>query len=283
MLSEIVQLKERRSDLLTVLECFEPILRVQKETEESFVPEFSGLGFSVCQKRHGEGKPFLSSATVTIPWDQFDDLAFRICTITNSFAHNKEVPFKESWHALEKNGKDWHSTLLQGFFDNPAQLKKLTKNTPVEYDFLYFIAVHTFTPFIEKYAEKLREYIDSNVWLKGTCPVCGKEPLMGQLDKETGKKHLQCHLCRTNWEFGRLECAFCGNTDQEKLRYFFDEEDTVHRVEVCDGCRAYLKIVDMRNMIDDTTLVVENLATLHLDIVAKREGFFRDTNRLFGI
>jgi FdhE protein len=80
-----------------------------------------------------------------------------------------------------------------------------------------------------------------------------------------------------------MECPFCGNSDQEKMRFFSEEGDRVHRVEVCDVCKAYLKVVDLRETERAVVLFVENLATIHLDLVAKREGFQRDTNRLFGL
>ncbi len=281
--SSIADLKEKRTDLSAICECFESIFKAQKEYCESFAPDYTKLDFSTCEKRHKEGKPFLTSSAITIPWDRFDDLADTICTITSKYARDKEADFEQSWHTLDKSGDNWHHTLLKGFLEDPSQLSDLAKQSTLEPDFLTFIAAQALTPYLEKYAEKLREYIDANVWLKGTCPVCGGEPLMGRLDNDTGKKYLQCYLCRTNWEFGRIECAFCDTKDQEKLRYFYDEEDTVHRVEVCDNCKSYLKIVDTRDMIDDVVLIVENLTTLHLDLVAKREGFKRDTNKLFGI
>ena len=102
---------------------------------------------------------------------------------------------------------------------------------------------------------------------------------MGRLDKDSGKKQLQCHLCRTDWTFKRVQCPFCGNNDQDKLRFFYDEADAVNRVEVCERCKRYLKTVDTRSTERDIALPVENLATLHLDIIAQREGYHRQTNR----
>ena len=133
------------------------------------------------------------------------------------------------------------------------------------------------------YAAGLSQHFDNSVWLKGNCPVCGGEPLMAKLEGETGKRILQCYLCRTEWAFARLECPFCGNSDQDKLRYFYDEEDKSYRVEVCDKCKMYLKTADTRLTEKDVVLFVENLATLHLDIVAKEEGFQREINTLFGL
>ena len=105
---------------------------------------------------------------------------------------------------------------------------------------------------------------------------------MGKLAAETAKRFLQCHLCRTEWAFKRLECPFCGNSDQEKLRFFCDEQDLTYRVEVCDLCKRYLKTIDIRETGKPASLLVENVATIHLDVVAHREGFEGERNRPFG-
>lgn len=281
--AHIAELKGKRDDLKTILWCFENIFKAHNETSESFQPVLTGLDFTSCKKKHADGMPFLNSENVTIPWDLLDKLANRICDITKPITKSDESEIENFLKLLSETPDAWHDILLESVLEDPSPLKKLTEKYPVKYDILIFISTQSLSPFIEKYAEKLRVYVDSNIWLKGICPICGGEPLMGRLEEVSGKRYLQCYLCRTNWEFARLECPFCNNNDQEKLRYFFDEDNKHHRVELCDQCKSYLKVIDTREVGDRFSIVVENLATLALDIVAKREGFTRDTNKLFGL
>jgi FdhE protein len=282
-ISQLKELKEKDSDLTSIFDCYENILKAQKETGKSFDPDLHGLDFTACIQKHADGLPFLNSDTISITWDLFDKLAKKTCEITKLLAKSGESEVEKFLMMLSDNSEMLHDILLKGVLEDSTPLKELAEKTGIGYDTIIFISIQSLTPFIEKYAEKLREYIDSNVWLKGSCPVCGGEPLMGRLEEETGKRHLQCYLCRTNWEFARLECPFCDNNDQKKLHYFFDEEHKHRRVELCDQCKGYLKVIDIREVGDRFSLVVENLATLPLDVVAKREGFTRDTNRLFGL
>ena len=268
--SQISELKKKRDDLKAIVECYEDIFKAQNETVDQFKPELKDLDYTSCQKKHSAGIPFLNSENISIPWDLFDKLAKRICEITKPLAKSGEAEIE-------------NFLVLKSVLEDSSPLKELAEKSGVSYDTIIFISIQSLTPFIEKYAQRLREYIDSNVWLKGSCPVCGGEPLMGRLEEENGKRHLQCYLCRTNWEFARLECPLCDNNDQKKLRYFFDEDNKHQRVELCDQCKGYLKVLDTREVGDRFSLVVENLATLPLDVVAKREGFTRDTNRLFGL
>ena len=282
-LSQIDELKKKSPDLISIFECYENILKAQKETGGSFKPEFTHLDYTTCKKKHSDGLPFLNSENVKIQWDLLDTLAEQINDITKPLAEQGEPEIESFPKLLSENSDTWHDIVLKSVLEDSLPLKELAEKTSVNFNTLLFISSQSLSPFIEKYAEKLREYIDSNIWLKGSCPVCGGEPLMGRLEEETGKRHLQCYLCRTNWEFARLECPFCDNNDQKKLHYFFDEDNQHQRVDFCDECKNYLKVIDTRKAGTNISVIAENLATLPLDIVAKREGFTRDTNKLFGL
>jgi FdhE protein len=282
-ITRIEELKKKSTDLHSILECYENIFKAQHEAGAFIIPELAAFDFKMCKKRHADGLPFLHSENVKIERDPLDKLANQICAITKRYAESGESEIDNVIALVSERPGRWHAIVLKSVLEDSSPLKELAEKSNISFPTLLFISIQSLSPFIEKYAEKLREYIDGTVWMKGTCPVCGGEPLMGRLEEETGKRFLQCYLCRTNWEFGRLECPFCANTDQKKLRYFFDEDNQHHRVDVCDHCKKYLKVIDTRKIGDTTPVVVENLATLHLDVVAKREGFTRDTNKLFGM
>lgn len=112
-------------------------------------------------------------------------------------------------------------------------------------------------------------------WDHGYCPICGGLPAIAELSGEEGKKRLQCGLCGNHWAFKRLTCIHCGNTDHETLAYFTAEGESGCRVDVCRKCSGYLKVVDSRERSDDFPLEIEDVATLHLDLMAAREGFSR--------
>jgi formate dehydrogenase maturation protein FdhE len=48
-------------------------------------------------------------------------------------------------------------------------------------------------------------------------------------------------------------------------------------IETCESCRGYIKTVDERKLPAGETIipVVEESATLHLDLLAEREGYIR--------
>lgn len=112
-------------------------------------------------------------------------------------------------------------------------------------------------------------------WKQGYCPLCGGVPSMGELTGDDGSRRLHCSVCATAWSFPRLCCAACGNTDPDTLEYFTAEGETAHRVDVCRACSSYLKTVDARESGSGLPMDLEDVATLHLDLLAQKEGFNR--------
>ena len=72
----------------------------------------------------------------------------------------------------------------------------------------------------------------------------------------------------------RLGCSICDNQQQDLLQHFVDESDTACRIDQCDKCHHYIKTIDLRAL-DTPDPVLEDLATLHLDVVAVQRGYLR--------
>jgi FdhE protein len=111
-------------------------------------------------------------------------------------------------------------------------------------------------------------------WKEGYCPVCGSRAGMAELSGEEGKRWLSCSACFFRWPYPRIQCPYCGNTDPETLSYFTAGNGPT-RVGVCRKCSRYLKTRDARIGNADVPLEAEDLSTLHLDLLAGKEGFER--------
>ena len=98
---------------------------------------------------------------------------------------------------------------------------------------------------------------------------------MAKFRRDDGKRILECSLCATNWSFMRVKCPFCENNDKDSLRFFFVDEKSPYRVDVCDKCKRYIKTVDERKLPknQEVVLVIEDIATSYLDILAEKEKY----------
>ena len=148
-------------------------------------------------------------------------------------------------------------------------LADATSNDP---NTLAFMLRTVLSPFFEQQAAPYRQWVETAAWRRGVCPVCGFEPWMARLGRDSGRRILACPLCRTEWAFDRLRCPFCDGDDQPQVRHF-TVDDEAHRVYCCDRCQRYIKTVDERVSGRPANLAVEDVITAHLDVMASELGY----------
>jgi FdhE protein len=173
---------------------------------------------------------------------------------------------------------DWETIIRASF--NPSaddildrELKPLEEHDD-QFDLIDLFIEESLRPELEVIAEKYGAVVEKSVWTEGYCPICGKEPKIGEIrESEDGRRYLFCHQCGYKWHFRRIKCPFCGNEEQHSLAYFAVEGEESHRVDVCNKCRRYIKIVELPKSSEDVNMDVEDIATLHLDMLAYEEGY----------
>lgn len=162
-----------------------------------------------------------------------------------------------------------------------SYLKAVAKEFDIDRTVLTFLVRMSIQPSIEANVEKLKDRVDLKNWPKGYCPVCGSSPLMSGF-KGQGQRYFLCSFCGFLWAGERLKCPFCDNNDQEKLHYFYEEGREAYRVDLCDNCLQYIKTVDARKLGYEPDLNLEDMASIHLDILASERGFKRPASGLWG-
>lgn len=173
---------------------------------------------------------------------------------------------------------DWEK-MIRASFDHKAEefdAKELLAGREAEenIDLIDLFTEESLRPELEIIAEKYGETVEKSNWSEGYCPICGKEPKIGEIrDEEEGKRYLFCHQCGFKWHFNRIKCPFCGNDEQHSLAYFEVEGEERYRVDVCNKCRRYIKTVELPKSSEEPNLDVEDIATLHLDMIAYDEGY----------
>jgi FdhE protein len=113
-------------------------------------------------------------------------------------------------------------------------------------------------------------------WRRGYCPVCGAWPSMAEIRGIERARHLRCGSCSADWSMPLLRCAFCDETDHEKLGSLVPEGAERRRhVETCESCHGYLKAVTTFDALPFRALVLLDLDTIPLDLVAQDRGYAR--------
>jgi len=120
----------------------------------------------------------------------------------------------------------------------------------------------------------LEPLLAANPWQYGYCPVCGSFPKLGEYRGLEQLRFLRCGLCTAEWQFPRLQCPGCGNRDHRRLGYLHVEgEENKCRAATCEECRLYVKMVSTLGRLAPLQLLVIDLATVHLDLIAADKGY----------
>lgn len=111
-------------------------------------------------------------------------------------------------------------------------------------------------------------------WPHGYCPTCGAWPTLAEIRGLDGGRHLRCRRCGADWVSEWLRCPFCGERDHAQLGSLVSagrvERD---KIEVCDRCHGYIKTTTTFAPISPEQVVLQDLATVVLDVAAVERGY----------
>jgi FdhE protein len=116
----------------------------------------------------------------------------------------------------------------------------------------------------------------TGLWQRGYCPVCGAWPTLAEIRGIERERRLRCGCCGADWPLPLLHCAFCDELDHGKLGSLQPVgEEQLRRVETCETCHGYLKAATTFAPLSIRTLVLLDLTTIPLDLVAQERGYAR--------
>ncbi len=155
-----------------------------------------------------------------------------------------------------------------------AFMLALAQELDLDAGLLWTLSRYALMPALHAWRAQLAPLVDGVEWEKDYCFVCGADASFGELRGDEQSKHLRCVRCGADWAVRRLRCIHCGNEDHKAFSYLYrDGRREQNRVEVCDNCKGHLKIISSFEPIPADELIVRDLATLDLDMVAQQHGY----------
>jgi formate dehydrogenase maturation protein FdhE len=141
---------------------------------------------------------------------------------------------------------------------------------------LRVVAQMAVLPFFHACARMLANELPVS-WWEGYCPLCGAWPLLSEYVGLERKRQLRCGRCGTGWAIPLLRCVFCDQTDHEQLGYLTPEGtgEDMRKVEVCHSCKGYLKGLATVRALAPGAILLDDLSTVYLDVVALERGYVR--------
>jgi hypothetical protein len=230
-----------------------------------------------CRERWARGISLIAEAPPTFDREALEPLFAPLVEGLAALRDNATDPLRRFAAAWDE-GQFPPSDLL------PARQKEgvgaLWELLEIPPDLLSLLTYLGLRPPLEAYFAEARTAFSPSLWDAGRCPFCGGAPSFEDI-AEDGKRWLCCALCGGRWTTGRLRCPFCDNRDAKTLtRLAAEDQEEGYLVEACDLCRRYLKGVDRRVRWNAASGLIEDWGTPHLDLIARRRGYRRDTTTL---
>ncbi len=166
--------------------------------------------------------------------------------------------------------------LVQALLGDLDPIAREAKHLGISLELLLTLLQYSLMPTLQSYARQLKPVLELDLWTRGYCPVCGAWPALSELRGADPIRYLRCSLCGSDWVYPLLRCPYCENADHKRLEYFFVEgEEKKERVYICEECKGYMKVFSTLDPLQAELLTLEDLATLHLDMIASEKGYSR--------
>ncbi|MBW1895999.1 MAG: formate dehydrogenase accessory protein FdhE [Deltaproteobacteria bacterium] len=268
----VAAVKAARPAYGEMLHFYERLFLAQEAAREKLTLPLIEISEELLSVKREEGFPIINKAEFSIDFEGSVALMREICQLSMEANETLAGASPKIVEALDKDTLDANALFSKILIDDEAYFDEVSKALGVDKTILAFLGYSSMRPSLTLCAEQLASYLDKGkLWQRGYCPVCGSTPALSVF-REEGARSLVCGFCSHEWKTTRVYCPFCDNRDQKTLNYFFSEEEKDYRVDVCDQCKKYVKTVDTREMKHPFYPLVEQVSTLHLDLLAQEQG-----------
>ncbi len=256
-----------------MLSFYEELLYLQLKDQAKIKLEVPKLSDEIIKTKLDEGFPLLNREDFPVDFEAAVKLLRQIREIIPE--ENSEL--RKCNENLVKFLEDFGSTdlfwknLLEG---NEKDLQETAEKIASPVQQVIFLGVSAIKPSLWYVRAKFANHVPPDFpWRKNYCPICGSLPSLLLLKEKEGRKYGSCAWCEHQWLMNRIECPYCLNQLQESLGYIAIEDDEVYRVEYCESCKHYFKLIDCRPLEVEPVPPLEEFTTLHLDMLAQEKGY----------
>ncbi len=277
---QIARFKKEKPYYREILDLYALILEEQAKIRPQLKITVPEVNKKLARSRLDKDLPLLGKEGFAIDLEAAQRLFYALSAICQGATPKMGTEIPRMREAAETEALALRDLLSRHY--DMSYLKQAADRCGVDQGILTFLVRASVRPCLEIQMEQLRGLVDLEAWLQGTCPLCGSHPQIAQLRDEEGKRYLQCSLCGCQWRWERIACPYCSNKAFDLLHYFISEEEEAYRVDLCDQCKGYIKTIDSRKLDYEPFLDLEDLLTIHLDILALEKGYRRPAQSPWG-
>ena len=257
---------------MELFEILEDIFILREEFRRRIKGEIFPVDPSLVPAKMTGGLPLIDFTTITADLSEPRNYFLALLKIAEKRSPGETTEMAKK---IREEALSFRDLIYESFNPLPYDEETVADDEEAEdsFDLIELFIEESLRPALEKVVERYGDAVRGADWTEGYCPICGREPKIGEIRDDDASRYLFCNQCGFEWCYRRIKCPFCGNEKQQTLAYFTIEEDERYRVDVCNECKRYIKIIDFRDSQEKADLDVEDIATLHLDMLANDEGY----------
>lgn len=263
---------EPGTDLLTALRIAHPEWRPLLALIEAAIWEIERPEWRDCvpptPSRRPETEPLLWGAAIAVAASPIERWVHRV--LVTAAGMGPDAPFVD---AATAGRIDPRSLFEAAVAQDAERLDDISRSVGDTHGILDALAPLIAMPLLQACRRAWADAAPSS-WPHGHCPACGAWPTLAEIRGLDRGRHLRCRRCGGDWTIEWLHCPFCGERDHARLGSLVSTGRLARdKIEVCDHCRGYIKTTMTFAPIPPERVLLQDLATVVLDVAAVERGY----------
>jgi FdhE protein len=255
---------------------WEPWLAVVDETlREAGNPAWEAAVPDVVQEQR-TAVPLLAGTTLTLEAGLVRRLFERLIRTATRVVTPKMSSLIAALHA----DPDWSQLFTASLCQDSDRVDKIAAVSGADAEALNAVVALLPVPFLHACNRRRASSISAS-WVEGYCPVCGSLPAFAEVRGIERNRYFRCGRCGGEWHARALVCPYCAMSDHDELVALVPEKNGSNAagsnavIDACQRCLGYVKTFTRLQGCSPGAVMLEDLASVDLDVAAIEHGFAR--------
>jgi FdhE protein len=228
------------------------------------------------EQRHDERRPpLLAGATLALPMRPVQRLWQRLIQTASRSGMPKMASITPALHAADGNAARLFTAAI---CQDAGVMTDIAARTDADGEALQALAALLPMPFLHACNRRWASDARARSWAEGYCPICAAWPAFAEVRGIERSRYFRCGRCSAEWYARALCCPYCGTDAHDDLDTLVPEPGQNNSnavIEACKRCHGYVKALTRLSACPPGTVMLEDLATVDLDVAALAHGFKR--------
>jgi FdhE protein len=215
--------------------------------------------------------PLLAGATFSLEAGLVRRLFERLIRIASRAGTPQMSSLKAALHA----DVEWAPLFMASLCQDSDRINEIAAVSGADAEALHAVIALLPVPFLHACNRRWASSIPAS-WVEGYCPVCGSLPAFAEVRGIERNRYFRCGRCGGQWHARALYCPFCAMSDHDELVALVPEKTGSNAViDACQRCLGYVKTFTRLQGCSPGAVMLEDLASVDLDVAAIEHGFAR--------